>query len=198
MARRRIGEVLQATTTTFVAACDDLHRPPPFGALVSASDGERDVLGLVYGQTTGSGDPGRPAIVRGRDLASEDEVYRQHPQLGMLLRTDIQALVVGFVENGVVRQGLPPQPPRVHAFLYLADDELVSAFFRQFDFLATVMATPVAVSVEELIAAALRRGIGRAPAEEQRDLLIRAGRQLVVLLGGDPSRTGTLLRRLRS
>lgn len=197
MAPSRIGEVLQATTTSFVAACDELHRPPPFGALVSASDGERDVLGLVYSQTTGSVDPGRPAIVRGRDLASEDEVYRQHPQLGMLLRTDIEALVVGFVENGVVRQGLPPQPPRVHAFLYLADDALVNAFFRRFDFLATVMTTPVAAPVDELIPAALRCGIGRAPVEEQRELLIRAGRQLVVLLGGDPSRTGALLGRLR-
>ncbi|MCS6802498.1 MAG: hypothetical protein RMM58_06310 [Chloroflexota bacterium] len=196
MTANRIGEVLHATTTAFTAACDDLHRPPPFGSLVYASDGERDVLGLVYAQTTGSVDPGRPAIVRGRDLGSEEEVYRKHPQLGTLLRTDIQALVVGFIQDGRIRQHLPPQPPRVHAFLYQADDQLVGQFFHQLDFLSIVLGTATAAPVDELIAAAIRHALDRASEEKRRELAVRAGRELVVLLRGDPVRVGAVLRRM--
>jgi hypothetical protein len=194
----RIGEVLAASTAAFSAACDELHRPPPFGSLVYASDGENDVLGLVFSATTGSIDRGRPALVRGRDLTSEDEVYRQHPQLGLLLRTDIEALVVGYVREGVVRQHLPPRPPRVHAFLYAADVSLVSSFFQSFDFLSIILGATVAVPVEELIAAALRQAVALAPPEERRPLTVRAGKELVVLLGGDPVRVGAVLQRVRA
>lgn len=193
----RIGEVLEASTTELLAACDDLHRPPPFGSLVYARDGENDVLGLVFATSTGSADPGRPAVVRGRGLATEEDVYRQHPQLAMLLRTDIRVLVVGYKRDGVVRQYLPPRPPRVHAFVYEADAQLVTEFFRQHDFLSIVTGTSAAVPVDELIAASLRQALADAPTEAAHELTVRAGRALVVLLGGDPVRVGAVLRRIR-
>ncbi|MFN8534751.1 MAG: hypothetical protein U0556_14535 [Dehalococcoidia bacterium] len=198
MSRSRIGEVLNASTTEFVAACDDLHRPPPFGALVSASDGERDVLGLVYHASTGSADPGRPAIVRGRGMESEEDVYHQHPQLAMLLQTEIKALVVGFDEDGVVRQHLPPRPAAIHAFLYRASDDLMQRFYQRLDFLSILIGTPVAAPVDELIAAGLRAARSSVGPAQERELTIRAGRQLVVLMNGDPARLGAVLRRLRA
>ncbi|MCL6647393.1 MAG: hypothetical protein K6U89_03545 [Chloroflexi bacterium] len=195
---KRIGEVLQATTTSFVASCDELHCPPDLGALVYASNGQHQVLGLVSAATTTSPDPGRPAIPRGREAASEEEVFRNHPQLAKLLRTDFTAQVVGFWEGNQspVHQYLPARPPQIHAFVYPASPDLVERFFQQVDYLWLLARAPTQVPVEELMAASVRQAKVILPPERYRALAVRAGQELVRLFEGDPKRVDMVLGRI--
>ena len=55
----RVGEVIEASTTDFVAQCYELYQSPPLGSLVKTKDEPVDLYGIVYHATTGSLEPGR-------------------------------------------------------------------------------------------------------------------------------------------
>jgi len=44
----RVGEVIEATTTDFVAQCYELYQLPPFGSLVKTRDSHTELYGVVY------------------------------------------------------------------------------------------------------------------------------------------------------
>ena len=110
----RIAEVIEAGTAQFAAQCYELYEIPPLGSLVRTGDS----YGIVSGATTASLEPGRKPIARGRDEASEAAIYESSPQLVKLLRSEFTASVVGFKDGDKVSQYLPPQPARIHAFVY--------------------------------------------------------------------------------
>jgi len=191
----KIGEVIEASTGEFVAQCYELHQPPPFGSLVKTREGEIEIYGVVSGAATTSIEPGRRPIARGRDEAEEEDIYRSSPQLAKLLRTDFNALVVGHREGERLHHYLPPRPARVHSFVYLCDPEEVARFSDFFDFLSILVNARGQGSVDELIAACLRHA---AQAHQNpRTFLIKAGKELAVLIGGETSRLNTILRRIR-
>ncbi|MHB1133261.1 MAG: hypothetical protein ACYC4L_12880, partial [Chloroflexota bacterium] len=115
---RRLGEIVESTTIELVAESYLLHDAPPLGALVRASDGTNHVYAVVGLTRTGSIDPGRRPVARGYAEETEEDIYRRHPELPQLLRTEFHALVVGFRENGQIRRFLPPRPPRLHGFVH--------------------------------------------------------------------------------
>lgn len=190
----RVGEVVEASTTEFVAQCYELHQPPPFGSLVRTSDGELDIYGVVSGAATTSIEPGRRPIARGGMEATEADVYRSSPQLAKLLRTDFTALVVGYRQNDAPRHRLPPRPARIHSFAFACDAEEVALFTRSLDFLNILIDAPA--PAEELVAAALRHAA--AAHDDGRGFLVRAGKELAALLGAETNRLNALLRRLRA
>ncbi|MFQ5988058.1 MAG: hypothetical protein ACE5H6_04325, partial [Dehalococcoidia bacterium] len=68
-------------------------------------------------------------------------------------------------------------------------------FSDSFDFLSILVNARGQGSVDELIAACLRHA---AQAHQNpHDFLIKAGKELAVLLGGETSRLNTILRRIR-
>jgi len=191
----KIGEIIEASTGEFVAQCYELHQPPPFGSLVKTREGEIEIYGVVSGAATTSIEPGRRPIARGRDEAEEEDIYRSSPQLAKLLRTDFNALVVGHREGERLHHYLPPRPARVHSFVYLCDPEEVARFSDSFDFLSILVNARGQGSVDELIAACLRHA---AQAHQNpRTFLVKAGKELAVLIGGETSRLNTILRRIR-
>ncbi len=192
----RIGEVLESSTIQFRAACDELHCSPPFGSLVQTSDGDLTIYGLVYEAATASSDPGRNVLVRGMHEDDEESVYRNNPQLELLLRTDFRALIVGFHDGTGIRHYLSPRPPRVHAFVYLTPIETAREFYSLPDFVTVLASLSVTAPVDELIAACLRQAVALAGADGDK-YLIKAGKQLVVQLNGDPIRVSAILRRVR-
>lgn len=191
----KIGEVIEATTGEFTAQSYELHRAPPFGSLVKTWEQGTAIYGVVGYSSTGSIEAGRRPLARGRDLAEEEEVYRQNPQLARLLRTDFKALVVGHQEGGRICHFLPPRPPRVHAFVYPCSPEEVAAFTQALDFLTLLLGTGLPIPPEELVAACLRRAA--AAREDGRSFLVRAGKELALLLAGEPARLNAILRRIR-
>ena len=191
----RAGEVIEASTTDFTAQCYELYQSPPLGSLVKTRDEPVELYGIVYHATTGSLEPGRRPIARGKDEASEEAIYRASPQLSKLLRSEFSALVVGHKQGDKLYHYLPPKPARIHGFVYLCGLEEVKEFSQSFAFLNILLNARLPVSVEEIVAATLRQ-MGQAY-DDPRPFLVAAGKELAVLLGGQFNQLKAILGRLK-
>ncbi|MGQ9550216.1 MAG: HAS-barrel domain-containing protein [Roseiflexus sp.] len=198
---QRIAEVIEATNTEFTAGTYELLAAPPFGSLVRAQarDDGMAIYGLVYKIFTGSRDIGGRALVRGRTYTGHElydaEIYREHPDLTLVLQTEFSAIIVGFVEEGrTIRQFLPPQPPPVHYSVYECDGNEVARFNQALDYFRTVLLTPH-IPGDEVLAAAIRAAARTAA--DQHAFLVRSGREIASLLKDDYDRLMAILRRIR-
>ncbi|MEK7354697.1 MAG: hypothetical protein AABZ77_09355, partial [Chloroflexota bacterium] len=178
-----------------VAQCYELYQSPPLGSLVKTTDEEVELYGIVYHAVTTSIEPGRRPIARGKDEASEAAIYSSSPQLLKLLRTEFSALVVGHRQGDRLFYYLPAKPARIHSFVYQCQPEEVKEFSRSFDFLRILLNAQLAVPVEEIVAASLRRM--SQGAEDPHAFLVAAGKELAVLLGGEFNRLKAILGRIK-
>jgi len=193
MPATRIGEVVQSSTQEFIAQCYELHEPPPFASLVRTREGETDIFAVVYHAETGPVEPGRRPVARGREETEEGGVYRAHPQLSRLLRTEFRAWMVGHRAEGQLLQGLPPRPPKLHSFVFLAKTEEIGEFGSSLQFLGSLVMAPLP-SREELIPSFLLLLAGSR--DDRGEFLLRAGKEMTLLLRGEAPRLQSLLRRL--
>lgn len=192
----RVGEVVSAGTTDFVAQCYELYALPPLGSLVKTRDSPLELYGVVCNAATTGVEPGRHAIARGKDEASEEAIYRASPQLLKLLRSEFSAVVVGYRQDERVYQHLPPKPARIHGFVYQCTPEEVKQFSQSFDFLNILLKTRLPIPVEELVSASLRQ-MSLAYETDRRAFLVAAGKELATLLTGDFSQLKAILRGLQ-
>ncbi len=192
---QRVGEVIEASTTDFVAQCYELYQMPPLGSMVKTRDQSVELYGIVYNAATTSLEPGRRPIARGKDETSEEEIYRSSPQLLKLLKSEFGALVVGHRQGDKLYHHLPPQPARIHSFVYLCPPEEVKEFGQSFDFLNLLINTRLPVPTEELVAASLRQ-MSQAH-EDPRAFLVAAGKELAILLGGNLNQLKAILGRIK-
>jgi hypothetical protein len=191
----RVGEVILAGTTAFTAQSYTLYELPVFGSLVKAKDGPYEIYAVVYQATTEGLEPGRPAIARGHAEASEEAIYQANPQLDKLLRSQFEALVVGFNDGNDIFQYLPPHPARLHGFVHACSSEEVRAFSERFGFLHILVQATVLVPLEELVAATLRQ-MSQAQ-ENSYAFLTRAGKELAQLLGREYNQLKAILERIK-
>ena len=192
----RVGEVIEASTTDFVAQCYELYQSPPLGSLVKTTDLPVELYGIVYNATTTSLEPGRRPIARGKDEASEEEIYKSSPQLLQLLRSEFSALVVGHRQDDKLYHYLPPKPARIHGFVHLCPPDEVKEFSQSFDFLNILINTHLPVPADELIAACLRQM--SQVYEDPRSFLVAAGKELAILLSGEFNQLKAILGRIRT
>jgi len=192
---QRVGEVIEASTTDFVAQCYELYQSPPLGSLVKTRDLPVELYGIVYNATTTSLEPGRRPIARGRDETTEEEIYRSSPQLLKLLKSEFSALVVGHRQGDKLYHYLPPKPARIHSFVYLCPPEEVKEFSQSLDFLNMLINTHLPVSVEEIVAACLRQM--SQVYEDRHAFLVAAGKELAILLGGQFNQLKAILGRIK-
>jgi hypothetical protein len=191
----RVGEVIEASTTDFVAQCYELYQSPPLGSLVKTVDAPLELYGIVYKATTTSLELGRRPIARGRDEESEEAIYRSSPQLTKLLRSEFGAVVVGHREVEKLFHYLPPRPARIHSFVYLCPADEVREFSQSFDFFSLLLGTHMPVPVEELVSATLRQ---MSQVHENREgFLVAAGKELAVLLSGEFNRLKAILQKIK-
>jgi len=176
----RLGEIIEASTTSFTAQCYELYQSPALGSLVKTKDGALELYGIVCNASTTSLEPGRKPIARGKDEASEEDIYKSSPQLTKLLRSEFSALVVGHKGGDKLYHYLPPSPARIHAFVYACSPEEVKDFSRSLDFLNILVSSQLPVPVEELVSATLRLMAQAQP--DPRAFLVAAGKELAVLL----------------
>lgn len=153
------------------------------------------IYGVVCYSETVSLEPGRRAVARGRDLESEEDVYLQNPQLARLLCTNFKALIVGYQDGDRTCHFLPPRPPHVHAFVFPCSQEEVAAFTSTLDFLNILLDASLPIPTDELVAACLR--IAAASRNDGRAFLVGAGKELAQRLAAEPTRLGSLLRKIR-
>ncbi|MEO3705501.1 HAS-barrel domain-containing protein [Trichormus azollae] len=199
-----IAEVIETTTTEFLAQClepDDLSFPPmpPFGSWVCAVDEEsgNQVYAVVYYATAMPID----SVHRARALGLSLQTLREEqPQIFAMLRTEFRAAIVGFEQqsqnlsyNQEVYQYLPPRPPQIHQAVYRCQPEAIIKFTEKLDFLRTLLLINGA-PVESLAASAIREVYQLRNAD--REWLIKAGRNLSVLLKDDYDRLRFILSQI--
>ncbi|MCX6011292.1 MAG: hypothetical protein NT134_03410, partial [Chloroflexi bacterium] len=140
-------------------------------------------------------EPGRKPIARGKDEASEEAVYQSSPQLLKLLRSEFTAAVVGYKDGEKIYQYLPPQPARIHSFVYQCSPQEVMEFGKSFDFLNILLNASLPVPAEELVGASLRQ-MSRAH-KDPRAFLVAAGKELAILLSGNLNQLKAILGRIK-
>src|SRR5579883_886370 len=125
----KVGEIIATETTAVTAQSYELNQAPAFGSLLRIPvPGDTTYYALCYGSATGSIEPGRHAVAWGRFEDDEDDIYRRQPQLGQVLRTTFDALLVGYEGATGIVQRVPAMPPRLHALVYAATPDEVTAF----------------------------------------------------------------------
>jgi hypothetical protein len=193
----RVGEVIEACTTDFVAQCYELYESPPLGCLVKTRwDSNAELYGVVYKVLTAGVDPGRRPIARGKNELNEDEIYRSNPQLLKLLKSDFNVLVIGYKQADMLFQHLPPKPARIHGFVHLCSADEVKQFSRSFDFLSLMLKSRLDIPVEELVGASLRE-MGQVYGAEKHAFLVSAGKELATLLTADYVQLKAILKGLK-
>ena len=192
----KIGEVVESSTSEFTAQCYDLNQAPPLGSMVRAGAGPVTVYGVISQAVTASVEPGRRPIARGQNETDEAAVYRENPQLTKLLRTDFTALVVGHQSDHNLYHYLPPQPARLHSFVFPCETKELQAFIAHLDCLSLLVSAQPAGPGDELVAAFLRQA-GNASQDRHR-FLVTAGKELAVLLNGQTNRLNAILRRIKA
>ena len=188
---QRVGEVVEATSISFVAQCYRLYDAPPLGSLVRS--GTPPLYAVVSQVSTGPLDAGRPVLARGETAASEEEVFRENPQLARLLTSRFDALIVGHRAGDEDRHFLPPLPPRVHAFVYICSAAEVARFTSRLDLLHLPLSSGVPAA-DEVVGACLRQAA--AAHADPGEFLLAAGKALAGELAGDLPRLQAILRRV--
>lgn len=188
---QRVGEVVEATSTSFVAQCYRLYDAPPLGALVRS--GSPPIYAVVAQVTTGPLDASRPVLARGEAAASEEEVFRENPQLERLLTSRFDALIVGHRVGEEDRHFLPPLPPRVHSFVHICCPAEITRFTSRLDLLHVLLNSGV-TAADEVVGACLRQA--SATHADPGEFLLAAGKTLAAELAGDLPRLQAILRRV--
>jgi hypothetical protein len=191
----RVGEVVEASTTEFIAQCYELYQIPPLGSLVKTRDLPLELYGIVGHATTTSLEPGRRPIARGKNEDNEEAIYRSSPQLNQLLKSEFHVLVVGHRSGDRVYHYLPPQPARIHSFVYLCPPDEARDFSQSFGFLNILLNANLPLAADELIAAALRQMSQIHP--DRHTFLVTAGKELAILLAGQLNRLNAVLWRIK-
>lgn len=180
----RIGEIIETTSSAFVAESYELNQPPPLGSLVTVHlPGESsaiDVYAVVtYGQTLGL-DPSRRAIRRGTESVFDEAIYKQNPELNHVLRTEFSAALVGFATSARVWQHLPPQPPPLHYSVLATPEDQVRRFTDSLRYFRLLLTTTGPVPPQLVLAANAREVYRQRGAD--RAWLDSAGREVAALL----------------
>lgn len=190
----QVGRVLRASTRGFALGCAVMQPDiPAFGSFVRAdgqSSGEA-IYGLIYDVSVEDD----PFVRQFIGANPPDEVVRDQRE-NRQVPIEVRVLAVGCGAEEKIRHCLPAQPPVTLDWLYQCDDEEVRAFTERFDYFQLILEARE-VPADELLAASLRVAAAARARSERETFLVEAGRELVRLMAGEPTRLEGLLRRLR-
>jgi len=190
----KIGEVIEASTAKFTAQCYQLNQAPPLGSLVKVGSMPLEIYAVVYDIENHSLELGRRPIARGENEETEEGIFRANPQLSKLLCTDFNALVLGHRQASDIAHWLPAKPAYIHNFVYVCSSDEVRDFTQSLDFLSLLIAANLPTPVDEVIGACLRYSSQTHP--DPHAFLVKAGKELAMLLTGDTKRLNSILRKL--
>jgi hypothetical protein len=193
IASSRLGEVVETSTTGFLAESDQLHQLPELGALVCVGglDETRAYFGVVSHGATGGLDTSRKAVRRGNDSLADAAIYDRHPELELVLRTVFNVEVIGFREGIGYRHVLPALPVPLHYSVHACDRPTVASFCAGPRYLATLLNFHGEIMPEHLVAAHFR-WVDRE-LDDHHAWLTDATRRLARLMQRDYDRLATIL-----
>jgi hypothetical protein len=203
------GEIIDVSTTRFVAQCVDRKNPPHFGSFVKTDtiiSGEQsiNIYGIVYNVHETSIDPSRRPVAHG---LTPEELQKRYPHFEEYLKVELEAAVIGFSSSRVdlgesniagtagagIRTYLPPFPPRIHSFIFACDTAEVLSLTNDLEFIRTLNSLS-SLPTEELIAAAIR--LAYVERDNDRSFLVRAGQEIAKLMKDDYEKARGILRRI--
>jgi len=191
----RIGEIVATSSNSLTAASFTLHQPPALGSLVKVDmeRGSNTVYAVVcYGGTAGL-EPGRRVVRRSTADVHDAAIYAEHPQLQKTLRTEFQALLVGYEgRDGRAHQHLPPQPPPLHYSVWACDGAEVTRFSERRGYFRSLLATVGEIPPEQLLAAHIRETTAARGGDSE--WLASAARDVAALLRGEYDRLMSVLQ----
>ena len=185
------GEVVESSTIELVAEARQLNGAPAFGSFVRIESDMRSV-GIVYNTATHSLDPTRRPTAYGR---SEEELRAEQPQIFELLRTHFHVLVIAYLDGDAPIHLLPPQPARIHSFVYPCDESLILQCSQGEEFLRSILQAS-RVPTDELLVASVRQAL--AARGFDRRYLVEVGKEISRLLRDDYDRLSSVVRRIAS
>ena len=188
---RRVGEVVESNSSSFTAQCYTLDDAPPLGSIVRA--GSPEIYAVVCRVATEPLDSSRPVLARGENSETEEEVFRDNPQLTRLLTSRFEALIAGHRDQVTDRQYLPDLPPPVHSFVYTCDPAEVARFTSQLDLLRLLLNSGPPMA-DEVLGACLRGAAATHP--DPVAFMVRAGKSLASELAGDLPRLNSILKKV--
>jgi len=189
----RLGEVIETSTTGFLAESDQLHRLPELGALVCVGglDDSRAYYGVVSHGATGGLDTSRKAVRRGGDHLSDAAIYDRHPELELVLRTVFNVAVIGYRDGPRFRHALPALPVPLHYSVHGCDRATIASFSASPRYLASLLSFHGEIMPEQLVAAHLRWVDNQL--DDHHTWLTDATRRLARLMKRDYDRLATIL-----
>lgn len=184
-----VGEVIESSTVEFTVQCWELHTSPSFGSFVIV-DSTPPIIGIVFNVSTRSIEPNRRPMAYGK---REEELMMEQPQIFELLKTEFEALVLGYSNGLIPRQMLPPHPPRIHSFVRSCSPSEAREFTNGWDFLRSILYI-TKVPPDELAIAAIRSAYEAH--NQEMGYLVQTGKELSRLVRGDYDRLSSILRRV--
>lgn len=193
IASRRLGEVIETSTTGFLAESDQLHQLPDLGALVCVGglDNSRAYYGVVSYGATGGLDASRKAVRRGGDQLADAAIYDRHPELELVLRTVFSVAIIGYRDGPGFRHTLPALPVPLHYSVHACDKPTTATFSSNPRYLAALLNYHGEIMPEQLVAAHLRWVDSRL--DDSHRWLADATRRLARLMKRDYDRLATIL-----
>jgi hypothetical protein len=132
-------------------------------------------------------------VRRSTEDVFDEAVYRQHPQLERTLRTEFQALLVGFRDGASpIRQVLPPQPPPLHYSVSPCTVDETRQFTERTPYFRLLLNTSGDLPAEQLLAAHIRAAY--AARHDDLGWLEAAAREVATLLRAEYSRLMSVLQ----
>lgn len=196
--RAPVGEVIESSTTDFLAQACQLDVAPAFGTFVQAgADQGITIYGVVGHVETNGIDPSARPIMRGHDDVRDQQIYVENPDLPHVLRTTFRAVIVGFAvgANGEYNQYLPPRPPRLHFSVHTTSEAEVRGFTASGLLYLQTLLNAANMPTEEMVAANVRL-VDQVVGDAAHRFTRQAGRELAQQLRSDYARFNNILRRM--
>ncbi len=153
--KKPFGEIIESTLSSFKSQCWQWDVVPPFGSLVVLKSHELTLFGIVSAVETGSFDKGRFPFPYQK---TEEELKREQPQIFALLQSHVSCVTVGYLEDSSPYYQLPPFPPKIHAFVRVANEDEMRFFFNDAAYLHVLCgASDIQASLPELLLALIKQ-----------------------------------------
>ena len=148
------AEVIESSSIKIVAQCWNNDIIPSFGEFIAVRGETRTIYALVHYVHTDFGDmPRRPTPFK-KTLA---ELKREQPQIFEFLASTFMCIPIAYTRKAITIHALPPEPPRIHEFIFpLTITELEILFDKKY-FLMHVFGMQQQLSnIDELLLACIR------------------------------------------
>lgn len=188
-----VAEIVESSLYTWTAQCWRWDIIPEFGSLVSVHNKKRTLYGLVTGITTGSLDSNRYPFTYQK---TEEELIREQPQIFEFLKTHVNCITLGFEEHEKIMYQIPPEPPKIHAFVGPLQPQTLKVFFAKPDFLHLLFQSTEGTQTDELFLGLLR--YLKKHTILSSDKLTTYLETVTLLIGNDYRRLSLLMQRIEN